>query len=274
VRENVEEFFIDSLRFKLEGVDENVPPRVGVDELKYVFNAISAQIRPELEKHLERVERAAALAGKRGFDYRPFRSWIESLPPIHQRLTFLRSEHERRVNNGELANDMASLTIGEVSEQSGVTSHEILKLESTGLLNPARSEGGQRRYSQDDVARIRELSQIPRDKRHVRSREVLNQPEPTASMSSASAAMNRSKLMKSEFSPSQVKDMTVATVAELYLEACEMFPNRDHSVIQYIQNHTSWLSADYIINIIRLARRRGIPLPVYRKGRLPKKANS
>lgn len=271
-RDGANQFFIDSLRFKLVEIDRDAAPRAGVDELKYVFNAIAAQVRPELSKHLERAERAANLARRRGFDYGPYRAWIENLPPIHQRLTILRDEHERRVRNGELASDEASFSIGEASEQSGVAVSEILELESSGLLNPARSEGGLRRYSRTDVARIRELARRPLDKRHLWKQQFQGDSDPVAAMSGPRTVTGRTQSTKSEFAPAQIKDMTVATVAQLYLEACDRFPNRDHSVIEYIQKHMNWLSEDYIITIIRLARRRGIALPVYRKGRLPKKA--
>jgi len=273
--EAANQFFIDSLRFKLVQEAENGEARVGVDELKHAFNAIAAQVRPELQKHLERVERAARRASTRGFDYAPYRSWIEQLPPIHQRLTILRDEHARRVRSGELVTDKATLSIGEVSEQSGVATSVILELESNGLLNPGRSEGGQRRYSVSDVTRIKVLSRGAGDERSKLQHEYIpDDATPVAAMSARSSVRDRSRPTTPEFKPSQIKDMTVATVAELYLEACDRFPNRDHSVVEYIQKHMNWLSENYIVTIIRLARRRGIALPVYRRGRLPKKVTS
>ena len=277
-REGTSQFFIDSFRFKLLEANSNAVPRVGVDELKYLFNAVSAQVRPELTKHLDRVERAAKRASRRGFDYAPYRSLIQGLPPIHQRLTILRDEHERRVKSGELANNSASLSIGEASEQSGVATTKILELEADGLLNPARSEGGQRRFSQADIARIKELAQ----RKTAKTRSVTQLQDshdssfgdPVAAMSAPHSENRQTRAMASEFGPSQIKDMTVATVAELYLEACDRFPNRDQSVIEYIRKYMNWLSEDYIVTIIRLARRRGIALPVYRRGRLPKKVIS
>ncbi|MGA0218120.1 MAG: MerR family transcriptional regulator [Ilumatobacteraceae bacterium] len=273
-REGTSQFFIDSLRFKIQEAGSG-EARVGVDELRHAFNAIAAQVRPELQRHLERVDRAARRASMRGFDYAPYRSWIEQLPPIHQRLTILRDEHERRVRSGELVTDKATLSIGELSEQSGVATSVILELETSGLLNPARSEGGQRRYLPSEIARIKELARgLGEKSRKLHQDHVPDDPSPVAAMSTRSSQRNRSRPTTPEFEPSQIKDMTVATVAELYLEACERFPNRDHSVVEYIQKHMNWLSENYIITMIRLARRRGIALPVYRRGRLPKKVTS
>jgi len=49
----------------------------------------------------------------------------------------------------------------------------------------------------------------------------------------------------------------------------ELFPSRDHGVIEYIQSKMEWLTEDHIITMIRLARTR-LNLPIYRRGRMPK----
>ncbi|MGW4478024.1 MerR family transcriptional regulator [Rhodococcus triatomae] len=50
--------------------------------------------------------------------------------------------------------------ISVASELSGV-GHQALRLyESKGLLTPARTEGGTRRYSDDDIARLRQITDL------------------------------------------------------------------------------------------------------------------
>jgi len=61
-------------------------------------------------------------------------------------------------------------------------------------------------------------------------------------------------------------------VANLYADATERFPRRDHSVIEYIQSKMEWLTKDEIITLIRLARTKR-DLPIYRRGRMPKSLN-
>jgi hypothetical protein len=63
--------------------------------------------------------------------------------------------------------------------------------------------------------------------------------------------------------------MTMLAVAHLYADAIERYPNRDHSVIEFIQSKMEWLAKDHIITMIRLARTK-LDLPIYRRGRIPK----
>src|SRR5437868_14789577 len=58
----------------------------------------------------------------------------------------------------------ATLRIGEAAEAAGVSTRTLRYYEQRGLLNPAgRSPGGERRYTDDDVARlmhIRDLAEL------------------------------------------------------------------------------------------------------------------
>jgi MerR family transcriptional regulator, heat shock protein HspR len=50
--------------------------------------------------------------------------------------------------------------ISVVAELSGVAVQSLRLYERYGLLTPARSEGGTRRYSADDLARLRRISAL------------------------------------------------------------------------------------------------------------------
>ena len=47
--------------------------------------------------------------------------------------------------------------ISVVTELTGATQQGLRDLEARGLISPARTEGGTRRYSQNDVERINEI---------------------------------------------------------------------------------------------------------------------
>ncbi|HUF33699.1 MAG TPA: redox-sensitive transcriptional activator SoxR [Acidimicrobiales bacterium] len=49
---------------------------------------------------------------------------------------------------------MSTLTIGELSERSGVPTSALRFYESKGLLSSTRSEGNQRRYRRDELRRV------------------------------------------------------------------------------------------------------------------------
>lgn len=50
--------------------------------------------------------------------------------------------------------------ISVAAELSGVAVQSLRLYERHGLLSPARSEGGTRRYSADDIARLRRISEL------------------------------------------------------------------------------------------------------------------
>ena len=50
--------------------------------------------------------------------------------------------------------------ISVVTELTGVGAHTLRGYERAGLLRPARSEGGMRRYSRDDLTVIRRAAQL------------------------------------------------------------------------------------------------------------------
>jgi DNA-binding transcriptional MerR regulator len=59
-----------------------------------------------------------------------------------------------------LATDRGVYSISVAAELSGISDQSLRLYEREGLLTPARSEGGTRRYSADDLARIQRISQL------------------------------------------------------------------------------------------------------------------
>ncbi len=60
--------------------------------------------------------------------------------------------------NGAPAPDHGVYGISVAAELSGVPAQSLRLYERNGLLTPARSDGGTRRYSADDLARLRRIS--------------------------------------------------------------------------------------------------------------------
>jgi MerR family transcriptional regulator/heat shock protein HspR len=50
--------------------------------------------------------------------------------------------------------------ISVAAELAGTTPQNLRLYESRGLLSPARSDGGTRRYSDDDITRLREIGRL------------------------------------------------------------------------------------------------------------------
>jgi DNA-binding transcriptional MerR regulator len=61
---------------------------------------------------------------------------------------------------GVPAHDHGVYGISVVAELSGIAVQSLRLYERCGLLTPARSEGGTRRYSADDLARLRRISAL------------------------------------------------------------------------------------------------------------------
>lgn len=61
------------------------------------------------------------------------------------------------------AGDTPLYSIAVAAELSGLTPAALRLYEDKGLLTPARSEGGTRRYSDDDLARLREVARLQDD---------------------------------------------------------------------------------------------------------------
>jgi MerR family transcriptional regulator, heat shock protein HspR len=61
---------------------------------------------------------------------------------------------------GPPASDHGVYGISVAAELSGVAVQSLRLYERYGLLNPARSDGGTRRYSADDLARLRRISEL------------------------------------------------------------------------------------------------------------------
>lgn len=55
---------------------------------------------------------------------------------------------------------VAFYTIGQVASVLGIQPAALRRLDEHDLVTPERSEGGQRRYSRDEVERLREIVQL------------------------------------------------------------------------------------------------------------------
>lgn len=67
---------------------------------------------------------------------------------------------DQRGEFGAPAPDHGVYGISVAAELSGVAVQTLRLYERYGLLTPARSEGGTRRYSTDDLARLRRISEL------------------------------------------------------------------------------------------------------------------
>jgi MerR family transcriptional regulator, heat shock protein HspR len=63
-------------------------------------------------------------------------------------------------HNGAPASDLGVYGISVAAELSGVAVQSLRLYERCGLLTPSRSDGGTRRYSADDLARLRRISEL------------------------------------------------------------------------------------------------------------------
>ncbi len=60
--------------------------------------------------------------------------------------------------------DQGLYPISVVTERTGISPHTLRAYERAGLLTPVRTDGGTRRYSDDDVARLRRISALSDDR--------------------------------------------------------------------------------------------------------------
>lgn len=67
---------------------------------------------------------------------------------------------DRRDEPSAPARDRGVYGISVAAELSGVAVQSLRLYERHGLLTPARSEGGTRRYSADDLARLKRISEL------------------------------------------------------------------------------------------------------------------
>lgn len=63
-------------------------------------------------------------------------------------------------DNGGPASDHGVYGISVAAELSGIPVQSLRLYERHGLLSPARSDGGTRRYSADDLARLQRISEL------------------------------------------------------------------------------------------------------------------
>jgi len=230
------------------------------------------------------------------------------LAPIDDRVEFLRKSHQERFGHsqnekvvaiGEAAS-RTNFTIAEILEleKNGLIVpqrthggqrrfstfdlkrladlHERLRLElkwDSPLVTPTpQAHSGSRRFSGNDLRRLAIPPQHPLATPP--QRNASENDDPSASMRSTKSGQapvqDKRAVADAINHRKKIKEVTMNTVAQLYLEACDRYPNRDKSVVEYINKNLEWLSEDDIITMVRLARRRGIYLPIYRRGRLPK----
>src|SRR5690242_14987552 len=64
---------------------------------------------------------------------------------------------------GPPASDRGVYSISVVAELSGIAEQSLRLYERRGLLAPARSAGGTRRYSADDLVRLQRISELVAD---------------------------------------------------------------------------------------------------------------
>lgn len=89
--------------------------------------------------------------------------------------------------------DRAVLRIGEVSRRTGVAVPTLRAWERRyGLLEPARTDGGHRLYSEDDIARVRSMQRLLDDgwSAAAAAREVLREPASVTPLRSVPTAGN------------------------------------------------------------------------------------
>ena len=68
--------------------------------------------------------------------------------------------NDRSDTDGQPAGNHGVYGISVAAELSGVPVQSLRLYESHGLLTPIRSDGGTRRYSADDIARLRRISRL------------------------------------------------------------------------------------------------------------------
>src|SRR6185312_13749735 len=67
---------------------------------------------------------------------------------------------DRTIDDGAPAADRGVYGISVAAELSGVPVQSLRLYERHGLLSPSRSDGGTRRYSADDLARLQRISEL------------------------------------------------------------------------------------------------------------------
>ena len=68
--------------------------------------------------------------------------------------------NDRSDTDGQPAGSHGVYGISVAAELSGIPVQSLRLYESHGLLTPIRSDGGTRRYSADDIARLRRISRL------------------------------------------------------------------------------------------------------------------
>jgi MerR family transcriptional regulator/heat shock protein HspR len=73
------------------------------------------------------------------------------------------TDRDAWTSGGGIAADRGVFGISVAAELAGVPVQSLRLFESRGLLEPARTEGGTRRYSSDDIDRVRYINQLKAD---------------------------------------------------------------------------------------------------------------
>ena len=213
--------------------------------------------------------------------------WLQNELPLDERLQILRSDYEMRLLGGELTtlgvteSNQKLLTLSQAAEQAGLSNEELLKLDKQLRLSK-RTTGGRRRFDrnlsfvnfvEEDLSKkLEKFRTIPRGSRS----PIIGEIQTIGNYADGPmAAMTMSGGPKSTpLSAKERRHLTVITVAQLYMEAFIHYPEREGSVIQYIRDELPWLSNNQVTDFVRQARRDfKIPLPIFRRGRLPATAS-
>jgi len=238
------DILVESLRFKVAKSTGDSFPGFPLTRFEYVAREIQRAIEREMTLRYNPKDAPISM-----------QSWRRDPEEVKAWLDELRKDFYHRRDNNKLAGDGDVLSVKDLVAKVGCTTAEIDRLHKRGLIRPKRTVGGQRRFSQLDAERISELIH------KLRRGEDLCMEEGFDS--------ETDNLRDSPTNRSETRNMTMDVVAHLYAEASELFPSRDHGVIEYIQSKMEWLTEDHIITMIRLARTR-LNLPIYRRGRMPK----
>ena len=88
--------------------------------------------------------------------------------------------------------DQHELTVGQVAARSGVAVSALHFYEREGLIDPARSPGGTRRYSRNDITRLHEICTLTGDGLNMAGiRRVLELQEETRQLQAELARLKR-----------------------------------------------------------------------------------
>jgi DNA-binding transcriptional MerR regulator len=83
---------------------------------------------------------------------------------MYNELMWLSSPNRDPAAGFQLHPDQGIYPISVVTELTGISAHTLRGYERAGLLVPARTDGGTRRYSDNDLARLRQITALSDDR--------------------------------------------------------------------------------------------------------------